>query len=83
MVGLEKEIDHPNAVKEISSLQDMMGAFRCIYIQGKLLEMSDWRKFFGKENFLISKNGVLIISSVFTKYIVIRQYHKGKKWSSK
>ena len=31
VVGLEKEIDHPNTVKEISSLQDMMGAFRCIH----------------------------------------------------
>ena len=50
---------------------------------GKLLEMLDWRKFFGKEHFLISKNRVLITSNVFPKYIVIRQHHERKKWSLK
>ena len=83
MVGLEKEIDHPNTVKEISSLQDMMGAFRCIHA-GQITRNVGLENFvFCKGNFLISKNGVLLTGSVFPRYIVIRQYHKRKKWSSK
>ena len=31
VMGVDKETNHPNTVKEISSLQDMMGVFRCIH----------------------------------------------------
>ena len=56
VMGVDKETNHPNTVKEISSLQDVMGAFRCIYLLSKLLEMLDWRKFFGILTIVISKN---------------------------
>ena len=63
-MGIEKEIDHPNTVKKISSLQDRMEALQCIYA-GQFTRNVGLEKIFGKVNFLISKNGVLLIRSVF------------------
>ena len=55
MVGLEKEIDHPNTVKEISSLQDMMGAFRCIHAGQITRNVGLEKIFLVKNTFLFQK----------------------------
>ena len=55
MVGLEKEIDHPNTVKEISSLKDMMGAFRCIHAGQITRNVGLEKIFLVKNTFLFQK----------------------------
>ena len=82
MVETEREISAKYSEGDLS-LQNTMRAILVHTCARELIEMLDWRKFFSKEHFLISKNRVLITSNVFPKYVVIRQYHERKKWSLK
>ena len=51
---VEKEIDHPNTVKEISSLQDRMEALQCIYA-GQFTRNVGLEKIFWCPNFCYLK----------------------------
>ena len=66
MVETEREISAKYSEGDLS-LQNTMRAILVHTCARELIEMLDWRKFFGILIFVISKNWVLILINIFSE----------------